>query len=135
MVVYATKAMSSPATKYLLPTTKNFVIYKYKCHCDSCYKERHLNIYKITSSSTQMANSIPVLNNYNLIACVRKNKPLKNVTQPLVNTFCKVVNALPTTRNINSPSSIKHAVNFISVCQKQPTSRYSTQPLQTKRIY
>ena len=39
-----------------------------------------------------------------------------NATQPLINTFRKVANALPTTGNISSPSWIWHAVGFISVC-------------------
>ena len=66
----------------------------------------------------QMDNSdtMPVLNDYNLIGSARRNKPLQNATQQLVNTFWKVANALPTTRNFNLPSWIWHAAGFISVC-------------------
>ena len=71
-------------------------------------------------------NSLPVLNDYNLIGRTRKNKPLQNATQPLVKTFQKVAVALSTTMNSNSPSWIQHAVGYISVSSKLPTLRFAS---------
>ena len=123
--------MLSPAKKDILSALqKSYVIYEFKCHCNSWHAGRTFQQlqYRINQHVPKwlIQNHTIVLNNTNLIGCARRNKPLQNGTQSLVNTLSKVANSLPDAMNINAPSWIWHAVGFISVCEKLPISKYPT---------